>query len=66
MGPRAGLDGRKISSLPGFDPSSSVAIPTELPGPRSRPAVSDNAACFVSSDGFGIKSPDLRTFSVLY
>ena len=28
--PRAGLDGRKISSPPGFDP----AIPTELPGPR--------------------------------
>ena len=36
MGPRAGLDGRKISSPPGFDlgPSSpSVGIPTELPGP---------------------------------
>ena len=36
VGPRAGLDGRKISSPPGFDqgPSSpwSVAIPTELPG----------------------------------
>jgi len=36
-GPRAGLDGRKISSPPGFDPGSSnllsVAIPTELPGP---------------------------------
>jgi hypothetical protein len=35
VGPRAGLDGRKISSPPGFDhgPSSpkSVAIPTELP-----------------------------------
>ena len=33
--PRAGLDGRKISSPPGFDPepstSQSVAIPTELP-----------------------------------
>ena len=34
----AGLDGRKISSPPGFDPEpsspgSSVAIPTELPGP---------------------------------
>ena len=39
MGPRAGLDGRKISSPPGFDsgPFSpySVAIPTELPGPFS-------------------------------
>ena len=37
MGPRARVDGRKISSPPGFDsgPSSpySVAIPTELPGP---------------------------------
>jgi len=34
---RAGLDGRKISSPPGFDPGpsspQSVAIPTELPGP---------------------------------
>jgi len=37
VGPRAGLDGQKISSPPGFDPgpSSSVSIPTELPGPRS-------------------------------
>ena len=38
MGPRAGLDGRKISSPPGFDAGmsspQSVAIPTELPGPR--------------------------------
>ena len=37
MGSRAGLDGWKISSPPGFDPGpssrSSVAIPTELPGP---------------------------------
>ena len=37
MGLRAGLDGQKISSPPGFDPRnrparSSVAIPTELPG----------------------------------
>ena len=36
MGPRAGLDGRKISSPPGFDPGPSsplsVGIPTELPG----------------------------------
>ena len=34
---RAGLDGRKISSPPAFDPGSpipkSVAIPTELPDP---------------------------------
>ena len=38
MGPRAGLDRRKISSPPGFDPGPSsqysVAIPTELPGPN--------------------------------
>ena len=38
VGPRAGLDGRKISSPPGFDPGpsspQSVAIPTELSGPH--------------------------------
>ena len=38
VGPRAGLEGRKISSPPGFDPGpsspQSVAIPTELPGPQ--------------------------------
>jgi len=38
VGPRAGLDGRKISSPPGLDPGpsspQSVAIPTELPGPH--------------------------------
>ena len=38
VGPRAGLDGRKISSPPGFYPGpsspQSVAIPTELPGPH--------------------------------
>jgi len=34
VGPRAGLDGRKISSPPGFDRGpSSPAIPTELPDP---------------------------------
>jgi len=37
LGPRAGLDGRKILSPPGFDPGPSspysVAITTELPGP---------------------------------
>jgi hypothetical protein len=37
VGPRAGLDGRKISSTPGFDPGPSrpysVAKPTELPDP---------------------------------
>jgi len=36
--PRAGLDGRKISSPTGFDPGSSspssVAVPTELPSPH--------------------------------
>jgi len=36
VGPRARLDGRKISSPPGFDPGpsspQSVAIPTEPPG----------------------------------
>jgi hypothetical protein len=36
VGSRAGLDGRKISSPPGFDPGPSspysVAIPTKLPG----------------------------------
>ena len=41
VGPRAGLDGRKISSPPGFDlgnvqPGRSVAIPTELPGSQSQ------------------------------
>jgi len=39
VGARAVLDGRKISSPPGFDPGSystqSVVIPTELPGPRT-------------------------------
>ena len=39
MDPRAGLDGRKISSPPGFDPGpsspQSVAMPTNLPGPLS-------------------------------
>jgi len=37
VGHRAGLDGRKIPSPPGFDPGPGipypVAIPTELPGP---------------------------------
>ena len=40
MGPKAGLDGRKISSPPGFDPGPSspysVAVRTELPGKRWR------------------------------
>ena len=37
VGPRAGLDGRKISSQPGFDPGpsspKSVTVLTELPNP---------------------------------
>ena len=41
MGPRAGLDGRKISSPPGIDPRpsslQSVATLTELPGPPQMP-----------------------------
>jgi len=40
---RVGLDGRKISSPPGFDPGPSspwsVALPTELPGPPTVNAV---------------------------
>jgi len=41
VGTRAGLEWRKISSPPGFDPwtvqpGSSVAIPTELPGPQTK------------------------------
>ena len=39
VGPRASLDGRKISSSTGIrsrtvQPGSSIAIPTELPGPH--------------------------------
>ena len=42
MGPRASLDGRKFSLhrdsiLRTVHPGSSVAIPTELPGPQERP-----------------------------
>jgi len=44
VGPRAGLDGWKISSPPGFDPGTSspwsVAIPTELPVPHSYTIIS--------------------------
>ena len=51
MGPRAGLDGRKISSPPGFDPvpssPQSVAIPTEL----SRSTVQDrNGRKYITKD----------------
>jgi hypothetical protein len=36
VGPRAGLDGRKISPPPGFNPRTvqPLVIPTELPGPH--------------------------------
>ena len=44
MGPRAGLDGRKISYPPEFDPGpsslQSVVKPTELPGAPRCPEVS--------------------------
>jgi len=40
VGPRTGLDGRNISSLPGSDPEPSspwlVGISTELPGPKQK------------------------------
>ena len=40
MGPRAGLDGRKTrphrDSIPDDPGRSSVAIPTELPGPQNK------------------------------
>ena len=46
VGPRAGLDGRKISSPPGFDPGTSspmsVAIPTELPSPQLNGTLCEN------------------------
>ena len=45
MGPMAGLDGRKISSPPGFDPGSSVAIQTELPGPLFNQCAGTNKLC---------------------
>ena len=35
MGLVTGLDGRKISSPPGFDPRTVQPVPTELPGPHS-------------------------------
>ena len=46
VGPRAGLEGRKISSPPGFDPGPSspqlVAISTELPGPHKPQVMCSN------------------------
>jgi len=48
VGTRAGMEGRKIMSLPEFDPGTSspqsVAIPTELPGPPVS-VVQDKSAC---------------------
>ena len=46
MGPRAGLEGRKILSPPGFDPRPSVAIPSELPGPQQVPIITVNVEVF--------------------
>jgi len=51
VGPTAGLDGRKISSPPGFDPGPSS--PTELPGPYMYDNTSLNSAwngkCFIQT-----------------
>jgi len=41
VGPRASLDGRKVSSPPGFDPG-----PTELPGPQNIYIVSEKFVLF--------------------
>ena len=64
MGPRTGLDGRKISSPPGFDPGlsnpESVAIPTELPGPHfCTYANIQDAPTEVDVQGLECKSLDL-------
>ena len=46
MGPSAGLDGRKISPPPGFDPGpsspQSVTLPTELPGSQCEVLFNNN------------------------
>ena len=57
MGPRAGLEWRKISFPTGIrsrtvQPGSSVAIPTELPGPQLACNISDNEL------GLDIVSPE--------
>ena len=48
MGPRAGLDGQKISSLPGYDPGpsspQSFAIRSELPGPQEMQGTGEKCA----------------------
>jgi hypothetical protein len=54
VGPTAGLDGRKLSSSPGFDPwtvqpGSSVAIPTELPGAQKTTRATKNLETLSSS-----------------
>jgi len=46
MGPRACLNGRKMSSPPGFDPGSyspqSINIPAELTGSQRDPILTEN------------------------
>ena len=57
VGPRAGLDGRKISphrdSIPGPSSPKSVAIPTELPGPLTKLNTQQN----LGKANFGPKRP---------
>ena len=72
VGPRAGLDGRKISSPPGFDPGSSspysVAIPTELPGPIIRTVLFWNtmSGWRVPSKRFQLRVPNTLMRVVVY
>ena len=58
VGPRTGLDGRKISSLPGFDPGpsspQSVAILTELHGPLTASLYKKIGDSRISGIDFGI------------
>ena len=65
VGPRACLEGQKISSSPGFDPGpsspQSVAIPTELPGPHT--AVCNRTKCrlhFVKWSGSDTKQQNMQ------
>ena len=55
MGPRAGLEGRKISphrdSIPGPSGPLSVAIPTELPGPHFIKALTQNLRTKIKKKG---------------
>jgi len=77
VGPRAGLDGRKISSPPGFDPGpgrSSVTIPTELPGPLTMIVQVSKYAIYVtkgviqlynsSCDFFNVKTDLVRKWEM--